>query len=71
MSWAFQTFKTIRHSDGHTITLESGSWEDSKDITPRISQSVRTVEAMTLIREGVAFARRNYRSVRIELVAGY
>lgn len=56
MSWQWLDSRTIRHSDGHTIELKSGSWKIPMDIEPRFASMLDGIAGVRLIRTGLEFA---------------
>lgn len=56
MPWQWLDQRTIRHTDGHTIELKSGSWKTPMDIDPRFASILDGITSVRLIRAGLEFA---------------
>lgn len=57
--WEFIKHEELKHIDGHTLLLVSGSWQYPLEVTPVIVTEMPAVETSRLIRSGMNFARKN------------
>ena len=57
--WTFVKHEELKHIDGHTLLLVSGSWQYPLEVTPVIKTEMAAVETSRLIRSGMNFARKN------------
>ncbi len=54
--WEMQADKTVRHSQGYTITLNRGTWSEPYDISVDFPRELEGKHFAKLVREGMAFA---------------